>query len=97
MLYYIAGHCLFTDLHESDSGNYTCKASSETGETSQSATLLVFISKTKQRNLPVICHFFLNQSIKDEVTISKIKIFRVQQKCDISPDTGCKDISWSSF
>lgn len=57
VLYYIAGHCLFTDLHESDSGNYTCKASSETGETSQSATLLVFISKTKQRNLPLICHF----------------------------------------
>lgn len=48
---------LLTDLHESDSGNYTCKASSETGETSQSATLLVFISKTKQRNLPLICHF----------------------------------------
>lgn len=30
-----------TDLQESDSGNYTCKASSETGETSQLATLLV--------------------------------------------------------
>ncbi|XP_061183722.1 roundabout homolog 1-like isoform X2 [Saccostrea echinata] len=36
-----SGTLQISDLQESDSGNYTCKASSETGETSQSATLLV--------------------------------------------------------
>ncbi|XP_056010130.1 roundabout homolog 1-like isoform X11 [Ostrea edulis] len=36
-----SGTLQISDLQESDSGNYTCKASSETGETSQLATLLV--------------------------------------------------------
>ncbi|XP_078326436.1 roundabout homolog 2-like isoform X7 [Crassostrea virginica] len=42
-----SGTLQISDLQESDSGNYTCKASSETGETAQSATLLV-IKKSSQ-------------------------------------------------
>ncbi|XP_062583892.1 roundabout homolog 1-like [Saccostrea cucullata] len=42
-----SGTLQISDLQESDSGNYTCKASSETGETSQSATLLQFNKSNK--------------------------------------------------